>query len=105
MVKIRGGMLGLVILFAVFAALPFVLGEYHLNVLVSMLIWVIAAASYRLITYVNEWSIVHVVAMGIGAYTSALLAINLGFSFWVSAPLGGLAAAGFAAATAYPLFS
>jgi len=102
--KIRGNMLGLGILFAVFAALPFALGEYHLNVLLLILIWMIVAVSYRLMATTGEFSLAHVVIMGIGGYTSALLARHLGFSFWVTAPLGGLVAAAFAAATAHPLF-
>lgn len=104
MPKIKGGYLGLAILFSVFAALPFALSEYRLIILTLLLIWIIVAVSYRLLATTGEFSLGHVVAMGIGGYTSALLARHLGFSFWVTAPLGGLMAAGFAAATAYPLF-
>lgn len=102
--KIKGGYLGLAVFFCVFAALPFVLGEYHINIILMMLIWMIVAVSYRLLATTGEISLGHVVTMGIGGYTSALLARHLGFSFWVTAPLGGLVAAVFAAATAYPLF-
>ena len=104
MPKIKGGYLGLAILFSVFAALPFAIGEYRLIILTLLLIWIIVGVSYRLLATTGEFSLGHVVAMGIGGYTSALLARHLGFSFWVTAPLGGLVAAAFAAATAYPLF-
>lgn len=104
MPKIKGGYLGLAILFSVFAALPFALSEYRLIILTLLLIWIIVGVSYRLLATTGEFSLGHVVAMGIGGYTSALLARHLGFSFWVTAPLGGLMAAAFAAATAYPLF-
>ena len=87
-----------------FIALPLVLGDYYLNILLLMLIWMVVAISYRLLAATGELSLGHVVVMGIGAYTSVLLMRHLGFSFWVSAPLGGLTAALFAAATAYPLF-
>ena len=87
-----------------FIVSPLFLAEYHLNTLLVMLIWIIVAVSFRLLYTTGELSLGHVVVMGIGAYSSALLARHLGLSFWISAPLGGLVAAGFAAATAYPLF-
>ena len=104
MPKIKGGYLGLAVLFSVFAAMPFILGEYQLTILLLMLIWLIVAVSYRLLATTGEFSLGHVVVMAIGGYSSGLLARNVGLSFWVSAPLGGLIAAGFAAATARPLF-
>ena len=102
--KIRGGYLGLAILFAVLAAMPFVIGEYRLTTVLLMMIWIIVAVSYRLLATTGEYSLGHVAVMAIGAYSSALMSRNLGMSFWVTLPLGGLIAAGFAAATAYPLF-
>ena len=104
MPKIRGNALGLVILFAVFAAMPLALGEYRLNVMVLVLIWLIVAVSFRLLVTTGEISLGHVITMGIGGYTSAMLARSFGLSFWVTAPIGGLVALGFAALTAYPLF-
>jgi branched-chain amino acid transport system permease protein len=102
--KIKGGYLGLAVLFSTFAALPFAVNEYQLMILVLILIWIIVSVSYRLLATTGELSLGHVVTMGIGGYTSALLARHLGLSFWVTAPIGGLMAAVFAAATAYPLF-
>ena len=102
--KIKGGYLSLAILFSVLAALPFALSEYQLMILTLLVIWITVAVSYRLLATTGEISLGHVVTMGIGGYASALLARHLGFSFWVTAPLGGLVAAVFAAATAYPLF-
>ena len=102
--KIRGNLLGLVILFAVLAAMPFAIGEYQLNALVLIVIYIIVAVSYRLLATTGEFSLGHVVIMGIGGYSSAMLARYLGLPVWVSMPLGGLVAAGFAALTAYPLF-
>jgi branched-chain amino acid transport system permease protein len=102
--KIRGGYLALAILFAVLAAMPFVLAEYRLTTLLLMLIWIIVAVSYRLLATTGEYSLGHVVVMGIGAYSSAIMSRNMGMPFWYSAPLGGVIAAGFAAATARPLF-
>ena len=89
---------------APFVVLPLILGEYQLNTLLLGLIWMIVNVSYRLLATTGEFSLGHVVIMGIGGYTSALLAQHFGLPFWVSMPMGGLVAAAFAAATAYPLF-
>ena len=102
--KIKGGYLGLAVLFAMLAAMPFIIGEYRLTTVLMMMIWVIVVVSYRLLATTGEFSLGHVVVMGIGAYSSAIMSRNMGMSFWVTAPLGGLIAAGFAAATARPLF-
>jgi len=102
--KIKGGYLGLGILFAVMAIMPFALAEYRLTTVLMMLIWIIVAASYRLLATTGEFSLGHVVVMGIGAYSSGIMGRQMGMPFWVSAPLGGLIAAAFAAATARPLF-
>jgi len=102
--KIRGGYLGLGILFAVMAAMPFVLAEYRLTTVLLMLIWIIVAVSYRLLATTGEFSLGHVVVMGIGAYASGIMGRQMGMPFWISAPIGGLIGAGFAAATARPLF-
>ena len=102
--KIKGGYPALGIFFAVLAAMPFVIGEYRLTTLLLILIWTIVAVSYRLLATTGEFSLGHVVVMAIGAYSSAIMSRNMGMSFWVTAPLGGLIAAGFAAATARPLF-
>ncbi len=102
--KIKGGYLALGIFFAVLAAMPFILAEYRLTTVLLMLIWAIVTVSYRLLATTGEFSLGHVVVMAIGAYSSAIMSRNMGIPFWYSAPLGGLIAAGFAAATAYPLF-
>ena len=102
--KIKDGYLTLGIFFAVLAAMPLVIGEYRLTTLLLILIWTIVAVSYRLLATTGEYSLGHVVVMAIGAYSSAIMSRNMGMSFWITAPLGGLIAAGFAAATARPLF-
>jgi len=104
MPKIKGNLLGLAIFFAVFAALPLALSNYEINILLLMLIWIVVAVSYRMLATTGEFSLGHVVVMGIGAYASALLVRHLDLSFWIAAPLGGLVAAAFAAMTARPLF-
>ncbi|MEE9520306.1 MAG: branched-chain amino acid ABC transporter permease [Dehalococcoidales bacterium] len=102
--KIKGGYPALGIFFAVLAAMPLIIGEYRLTTLLLILIWTIAAVSYRLLATTGEFSLGHVVVMAIGAYSSAIMSRNMGMPFWITLPLGGLIAAGFAAATARPLF-
>ena len=96
--------LRVVALFAGLAVLPFLLSYSQQEIAVLLVINVLLVSSYRLLTLTGEWSLGHVVMMGIGAYASALLAKRLG----VPVPLSMLAGACIAAATAallsFPLF-
>jgi len=103
--KISGSVLGLVILFTVMALVPLGVGEYHLNIMTLVLVFLIVTASYRLLATTGEISLSHVVIMGIGAYTSALLSrYPFSLPFWATVFIGAMVAVGFAYATAYPLF-
>lgn len=96
--------LGLLALLAVMALLPFVVRAYQLDFLIFLLINVIVVVSYRLVTLAGEWSLVHVVLMGVGAYTSALAAKLLGFPFWLALPAAGVVSALVAFVLSFPLF-
>lgn len=85
-------------------ALPFALKLHQQDFMISLLIWVLVAASYRLMTLTGEFSLIHVVLMGVGAYGSALLAKLAGFSVWLAMPCGALIAALVAALLSFPLF-
>ncbi len=50
-------------------------------------------SSYRLLTLTGEWSLGHVVIMGVGAYASALYTKEFGIFVPVSILLGGITAA------------
>jgi branched-chain amino acid transport system permease protein len=97
---------GLVWLAAVAAlvALPHGLSLSQQEILVFLTINILLVASYRLLTLTGEWSLAHVVIMGVGAYGSALYARY----FAVPVPLSMLLGAGTAALLAmllsYPLF-
>jgi len=97
-------LLGPLALIVPFIVAPFFLGEYRLSALLVILVYFVVAASFRLIATTGEMTFAHVIVMGIGGYASSLLALHYGLPFWITCPLGGLTAAGFAAATAYPLF-
>ena len=55
--------------------LPHVLSYSQQEVLVFLVINVLVVVSYRLLTLTGEWSLGHVVMVGVGAYSSALLMV------------------------------
>ena len=96
--------LRLVFLFAGLAALPYLLSYSQQEIAVLLVINVLLVSSYRLLTLTGEWSLGHVVIMGVGAYASALLAKQAGVPVPLSMLLGGGAAAAVAAILSFPLF-
>jgi len=81
--------LGLIVLLAV----PFVVGPYHTHVIDLALVQIVAALGLQIIVgYTGQLSFAQASFYGIGAYTSALLAVRLGVPFWLSMPLAGLVA-------------
>ena len=88
--RFRVGTLALVIIgMCVF---PFFVRPYLVEVAMIYFIWIILAQSYRLIVTIHDWQLYHVVLYGIGAYTSGMLAKNLGIPVFVAIPLGGVMA-------------
>jgi branched-chain amino acid transport system permease protein len=83
--------------------LPFVASEYYIEIGILFLINLILASSYRLITTAGDWSLSHVVFMGVGAYATALLAKFIGWPFWATVLLGGMASAVIGLAVVFPL--
>lgn len=67
--------------------------SYYLHVGSSIALSIILATSLRLILTTGLLSVAHAGFMGIGAYTSALLVMRAGVSFWLALPLAGLMAA------------
>lgn len=97
-------MLGSLLLAAALILLPNLLSLSQQEILVLLAINVLLVTSYRLLTLTGEWSLAHVVIMGVGAYGSALVAKKLA----VPVPLSMLAGASIAALLAFllsfPLF-
>ena len=85
--------------YAVLVVLPHLLSYSQKEVAVFLVINVLVVVSYRLLTLTGEWSLAHVVIMGVGAYASTLLAKRLG----IPVPPAMLLGAGVAALTAYVL--
>ena len=92
------------VLLIALAILPHFLKYHHQDFLIFLTINILVVVSYRLVTLTGEWSLIHAVMMGVGAYTSALLSKNFDISFWITLPLAGVAAGGMAALLSYPLF-
>jgi branched-chain amino acid transport system permease protein len=80
----------------------FIKQPYVLHVLVMMGVNVVLASSLRFIAISGQFSLGHAGMVSIGAYTSAILVMRLGLSFWGALPLAGLAAMGIAFLVGYP---
>lgn len=76
---------------------------YIIHLLILIGIYAILAISLNLsMGFAGLLNIGHVAFYGIGAYTSALLALNLGFPFWLSMLIAGFVAAFFGFILAVP---
>ncbi|MGE4239071.1 branched-chain amino acid ABC transporter permease [Ramlibacter sp.] len=75
------------------AAVPFVLSEYRTSVATQILFACVGAYSLWLMMRINLLSLGHAAFMGVGAYTTAILCVTHGWSFWATVPVAGLAAA------------
>ena len=83
--------------------LPYGLSFSQQEILVFLTINILVVSSYRLLTLTGEWSLGHVVMMGVGAYGSALLSKELGVPVPISMVLGALTAALVAYGLSFPL--
>lgn len=91
------------ILLAVVLAVPHFLKFYHQDLLIYLTINILVVCSYRLVTLTGEWSLIHAVMMGVGAYTASLLFIHYDLGMWFTLPLAGGASALIAALLCFPL--
>jgi branched-chain amino acid transport system permease protein len=69
-------------------------GVYFINVLTLITIFAIYASSWNLLAYSGQGSLGHAVFLGIGGFTSALVAINFGVPPIIALIVGGFLAAG-----------
>jgi branched-chain amino acid transport system permease protein len=70
---------------------PLGLPVYPMHILIGVFIWIIVANSLRLLDLSGQGSIGHAAFMAIGAYTSGILAKFLGWSPWITMPIGIIA--------------
>jgi len=91
------------VLLAVLLVLPHFLSFAHKDLLIFLTINVLAVCSYRLVTLTGEWSLIHAVMMGVGAYTVALSVNHFDLAIWFTLPLAGGVAGLVAALLCFPL--
>ncbi len=85
--RFRIGVLASVII--VLCIFPFFARPYLVEVAMIYFIWMILAQSYRLIVTIHDWQLYHVVVYGVGAYTSGMLAKDLGIPVFAAISIGG----------------
>lgn len=73
--------------------MPLLFNDRYLHLLIIIACNIILALSIRLIFLAGELNVGHAAFMGIGAYTSALMATRLGLSFWLCLPMAAIMAA------------
>jgi branched-chain amino acid transport system permease protein len=101
----RGARLfGAILIAASLLLLPHVLSFSQQELLVFLAINVLIVVSYRLLTLTGEWSLAHVVLMGVGGYASALYSKSLGLPVPLAIPLAAITAAAIAFLLSFPLF-
>jgi branched-chain amino acid transport system permease protein len=87
---VRGWM---VVLAAAALLFPFVAGDYLLYLANLMGVLAIAALGLNvLIGFTGQISLGHAAFMGVGGYATAIAATRLDLPFWISIPVGGVAA-------------
>ena len=80
----------------------FIKSAYWIHIFILTFIYIIATVSLRTITISGQFPLAHAAFMGIGAYASAIVAKELGWSPWLTIPMGGLVAMGIGILIGYP---
>ncbi|MFT4243783.1 MAG: branched-chain amino acid ABC transporter permease [Acidovorax sp.] len=80
------GRLGWALLFAAGLLFPFVTGnDYHLTVMTTAYIYIIATMGLNLITgYTGQFNLAHAGFMAVGAYVVGILTVDHGWGFWTA---------------------
>src|SRR4030042_174342 len=105
--KSRRNPLGTLIILAVVLVVMLIVPQgfsgYITYVAVLAMLYAVLTGSYDILTgYTGPLTFCHGAFYGIGAYTSALLTLRVGFPFWVAFPVSGVAVFLFAALIGYP---
>ncbi len=88
-IESRGPWLPIIAVLGIGAALALFLGsEFHLNLLVLVILWMVLALSWNMISgYAALISFGHAVFFGLGAYAIVLLQLKLQLTPWLGLPL------------------
>ena len=93
----------LAVVLVVMLIVPQVFSGYITYVAVLAMLYAVLTGSYDILTgYTGPLTFCHGAFYGIGAYTSALLTLRVGFPFWVAFPVSGVAVFLFGALIGYP---
>lgn len=91
-------------LFVFLASLPFYLSFRYQDFMIFLFINILVVVSYRIMALTGDFSLIHVVFMGVGSYSTALITKELGLSFWLSMPIAGIITGFIAFLFSFPLF-
>lgn len=93
----------LAILVIILVAIPYVASSYIVYVVVLAMLFSMLTASFDLMTgYTGPLNFCQAAFYGLGAYTSALLTLKTGMSFWLALPLSSITVFGFGVIVGYP---
>ncbi|MBU2549349.1 MAG: branched-chain amino acid ABC transporter permease [Proteobacteria bacterium] len=101
MLNIKNGII-LVFVIAGFLLPISIKDRFLLHILINIFIWSILTLGIRLVLLAGPLNLAQASFMGMGAYTSGLLAMRLGWSFWLCMPAAGLVTALLAVGIGYP---
>lgn len=100
----RVQLLGLIVFIVLLALVPVMTRDpYYLDILIRIAFYIALGAGIWLVMSMGLITSAHAAFVGIGAYTSALLVMNLGWSFWVAIIAAGLMAALVALVIGFPV--
>ncbi len=94
---VYSGLLFILLLLPLFIDSPYLIHVFNLT-----LIYIIASSSLRLIAVSGQLSLGHAAFMSIGAYTAGGLAKHLGWTPWITMPIGAIATMAVAVIVGYP---
>lgn len=94
---------GILIIVGLAISIPLIFkSSHHMHIFIMICIGSISAISWRLIFNMGQVNFGPAGFVGIGAYASVLLMMNLGLSFWMALPLAGVISAFIATMIGYP---
>ena len=88
-----GPLVTIAVLLIVLLVMPTLFSSYWIHVFMLMFLYGILAVSLRQMLILEQVSFAHPAFMAIGAYTSTMLVMNLGLSFWFTIFMAGFASA------------
>ncbi|MBF0530183.1 MAG: hypothetical protein HQK55_13110 [Deltaproteobacteria bacterium] len=96
-------LIAIVLVLAVLIVIPYLASDYIIYIVVLAMLYAMLSGSFDLLVgYTGPLSFCPAAFYGVGAYTSALLTMKWGLSFWLALPLSGVIVFIFAVIIGYP---